>query len=334
MIVDMMARRSREEEGNRSGIRRITALGEPLLELQPAHDGGVQVAFGGDVVNSTLCLVRILPTNCTRISLVTALGNSGYSAWLRARLLREGIYIAEPVIDGAPGIYGLSLDPEREPRLTYWRRDSAACAFLQAMDFPTLSALLGSPQVLIVTGVTLALCSHRSFEHLCQWIQVHRQDCRVVFDCNYRKPLWNDESEARRRIQIFEELASVVATGCEDETALWGTENIADIIERLGQHPGEYLIRGGSHGCWIGFGKDWQHISTESVPVVNATGAGDAHLAGFIAARDAGCSRIEAARYANKVAAVILRQRGAAPETTTQFPKLPISCRQPEPAQL
>ena len=39
---------------------RIAALGEPLLELQPADDGGVRLAFGGDVANSMICLSRIL----------------------------------------------------------------------------------------------------------------------------------------------------------------------------------------------------------------------------------------------------------------------------------
>src|SRR5690348_4985215 len=89
--------------------QRVTALGEPLLELQPAEDGGVGMAFGGDVANSSICLSRILGAGARQISLVTALGDSSYSAWLRERLTREGIHVIEPAIEGEPGIYGLPL---------------------------------------------------------------------------------------------------------------------------------------------------------------------------------------------------------------------------------
>src|SRR5579863_6225648 len=140
-------------------IRRITALGEPLLELQPADDGGARLAFGGDVANSMICLRRILGAGAKRISLVTALGDSSYSAWLRQRLTREGIDVIEPSVTGEPGIYGLPLDPAARPGFSYWRAQSAARAFLQSADPGRIEQLLGDAQLLLVTGITLALCS-------------------------------------------------------------------------------------------------------------------------------------------------------------------------------
>src|SRR5579863_3085278 len=92
-------------------IRHISALGEPLLELQPGDDGSVRLAFGGDVANSMSCLSRMLGAGTKRISLVTALGDSSYSAWLRERLGREAIDVIEASIAGEPGIYGLPLGP-------------------------------------------------------------------------------------------------------------------------------------------------------------------------------------------------------------------------------
>src|SRR5512146_944826 len=138
-------------------IRRITALGEPLLELQPADGGAVRMAFGGDVANSMICLSRILGTATKRISLVTALGDSSYSAWLRQRLTREGIQVIEPPIEGEPGIYGLPLDPKGSPGFAYWRAQSVARAFLQSANGSLLEELLANTQLLLVTGITLAL---------------------------------------------------------------------------------------------------------------------------------------------------------------------------------
>lgn len=305
-------------------ITRIAALGEPLLELQPADDGGVRLAFGGDVANSMICISRILGTGTKWISLVTALGDSSYSAWLRQRLMREGIHVIEPSIEGEPGIYGLPLDPTTRSGFSYWRAQSAARAFLESADLDRFEDLLGDAQLLLVTGITLALCSSASFEHLCRWVDRHRDACRVVFDCNFRRRLWDSEAQARERIGTFERLASVVATGGEDEKTLWGATDTAQIIERLSRMSAEYLIRSGPEGCWVGSGLEYQHVPTQPVTVVGDTaGAGDSHLAGFLAARISGYDRADAAAYANKAAAVIVSQSGSVPKEGARFPPLP-----------
>ena len=304
--------------------RRIAALGEPLLELQPTEAGGVRLAFGGDVANSMICLSRIVGAGARRISVVTALGDSSYSAWLRGQLSREGIHLIEPSIEGEPGIYGLPLSHATRPGFSYWRAQSAARVFLQSADLARFEELLGDTQLLLVTGITLALCSSASFEHLCRWVDRHRDGCRVVFDCNFRRRLWDSEAEARERIGTFERLASVIATGEEDEKTLWGAEGTAQIVARVSRLSAEYLIRGGPEGCWVGSGQECQHVATEPVRVVGDTaGAGDSHLAGYIAARISGSDRVEAAAYANRAAAVIVSQCGSVPREGAKFPPLP-----------
>ena len=304
-------------------IRSIAALGEPLLELQPAGGGEVRLEFGGDVANSMVCVARILGKSGLQVSLITALGNSGYSAWLRERLVREGIRLAEAPTEGEPGIYGLPVDAAHGSGFSYWRGQSAARQFLRSAGLAQLERLLGSPQLLLVTGISLALCSTSTFEHLCRWVERHRQGCRVVFDCNFRRRLWESDAEARERISTFERLASVIATSTEDEKILWGATSTPGIIERLCHLSAEYLIRGGTEGCWVGAGEDYQHIPTDPVTVVGDTaGAGDAHLASYMAARISGLDRSEAAAYANQAAAIIVGQRGSVPKASARFPPL------------
>jgi|SRR6185312_15778608 2-dehydro-3-deoxygluconokinase len=304
-------------------IRSIAALGEPLLELQPAGGGEVRLEFGGDVANSMVCAARILGKSGLQVSLITALGNSGYSAWLRERLVREGIRLAEAPTEGEPGIYGLPVDAAHGSDFSYWRGQSAARQFLRSAGLAQLERLLGSPQLLLVTGISLALCSTSTFEHLCRWVERHRQGCRVVFDCNFRRRLWESDAEARERISTFERLASVIATSTEDEKILWGATSTPGIIERLCHLSAEYLIRGGTEGCWVGAGEDYQHIPTDPVTVVGDTaGAGDAHLASYMAARISGLDRSEAAAYANQAAAIIVGQRGSVPKASARFPPL------------
>ncbi|HEY6515449.1 MAG TPA: PfkB family carbohydrate kinase, partial [Steroidobacteraceae bacterium] len=268
---------------------------------------------------------RILGAGARAISLVTALGDSSYSAWLRQRLTREGIHLIEPSLAGEPGIYGLPLDPAGDPGFSYWRAQSAARAFLQSADVGLLEDLLGDTQLLLVTGITLGLCSDASFEHLCRWVERRRNGCRVVFDCNFRRRLWASEAQARERIGRFEQLASVIATGGEDEKTLWGAADTAQIIERVSRMPAEYLIRGGPEGCWVGSARECQHVTTEPVKIIGDTaGAGDSHLAGYVAARIAGYGLAQAAAYANRAAAVIVSQRGSVPREGAKFPPLPL----------
>ena len=306
-------------------IQSVAALGEPLLELQPEADGGVRLAFGGDVANFLICLARILGAGAKELSLVTALGDSSYSAWLRQRLLRAAVRVIEPPLAGEPGIYGLPLDSAGPGGFSYWRAQSAASVFLQSADLGRFEDLLGDTQLLLVTGITLALCSDASFEHLCRWVDLHREDCRVVFDCNFRRRLWDSEAQARDRIGRFERLAAVIATGGDDERALWAVADSAGIIDRVSRMSAEYVIRGGSEGCWVGLGQECQHVPTDPVRVVGDTaGAGDSHLAGYIAARISGYGRADAAAYANKAAAVIVSQRGSVPREDARFPVLPL----------
>lgn len=307
-----------------SDVKHIATLGEPLLELQPQSDGsGIGVAFGGDVANFSVTLARIFGASGIHISLVTALGSSSYSAWLRERLECEGIRVVEPGTDGNPGIYGLSLDRSSRPAFSYWRANCAARRFFQGAGIDDFRALLGTPQLLVLTGITLALCSKSSFDALLRWIQEHRDSCRVAFDCNFRLPLWDSATEARERIGALEELASVIATGAEDESLLWGAGNTEEIIQRVRRLRAEYVVRGGKDGCWVRAHPQWAHIPTAPLRVVDSAGAGDTHFAGYVAARIAGCSRAVAASYANQVAAVVVSQHGSVPRKGAGFPALP-----------
>jgi 2-dehydro-3-deoxygluconokinase len=309
-------------EGRWTDVRRITALGEPLLELQPAEAGEIRLAWGGDVANSLACLGRMLAPSDRELSLATALGDSGYSRWLRSQLERAGIRLIEAPIEGEPGIYGLPVDARRA-EFSYWRGHSAARQFLRTTTFEQLSELLADPQLLLVTGITLALCSEAAFAHLCRWVERHRGRCRVAFDCNFRRRLWDSEAQARARIGAFERLASIIATGVEDEKSLWGIDGTSGIIERLSGFSAEYLIRGGPEGCWAGSGRECRRVPTVPVMVIDAAGAGDAHLAGYLAARIRGAGRTDAAAYANRAAAVIVAQRGSAPRDEARLPALP-----------
>jgi 2-dehydro-3-deoxygluconokinase len=270
-----------------------------------------------------LCLMRILRGTGPQLSLVTALGSSAYSVWLRKKIKEEGISLIESSTPGEPGIYGIPPDRTQQLPFSYWRACSAAHRFFQTAAFEQFNQLIPPAEVLVVSGITLALCSAESFEGLVRWVNLHRDTCQVVFDINYRAALWASEPEARNRIGEFEKLASVIATGVEDESKLWHMRSPEAIMERLKECVAEIVVRAGKEGCWVGSRSQWHHAPATPVTVVDAAGAGDAHLAGYMGARIKGCTVLEAASFANSVASVIVRHPGSAPTNDAVFPEFP-----------
>jgi 2-dehydro-3-deoxygluconokinase len=305
-------------------VRNIALIGEPLIELRVDADARMTTSYGGDVANTAVCFARLRTPATTSIHLITALGDSACSQWLRERLLRERVLVREPATnEGEPGIYGVPFGTGSSMRFSYWRDHSASRRFLQQLSTEQLDALLHDVDLLIVTGITLALCSDSSFERLINWTTSHRTRCDIAFDCNYRPRLWDNRGKARERIGQFGATATLLATGLEDEAELWDLQSVPDIVDRIQAIDGEYVIRAGASGCWIGRGRTCQRVPSREVSVVDAAGAGDAHLAGYLAARMNDCDPRVAADFANHVAALIVGQAGSVPAAELRFPPLP-----------
>jgi len=82
--------------------------------------------------------------------------------------------------------------------------------------------------------------------------------------------------------------------------------------EALAQGRAGAIVRDGLSGCWLGLGGPAIRVAGFPVEAVDATGAGDTHNGAFIAARLAGKTPLEAARFANAAAALSVLRLGAA----------------------
>jgi 2-dehydro-3-deoxygluconokinase len=304
-------------------LRNIALIGEPLIELRIDADARITTAYGGDVANTAVTLARICDPASNSIYAVTSLGDSSYSQWLREQLQREHVRLREPAGHrGEPGIYGVPFATGTSTRFSYWREHSAARRFMQQLDPAQLDVLLQGIDLLIVTGISLALCSDASFEHLFAWASSHRARCEIVFDCNFRPKLWPELGKARERIGRFGAIAGLLVTGLEDESGLWNLNGLPAIVDRIHGIDGEYVIRAGADGCWVGRGLTYRQVPTRAANVVDAAGAGDAHLAGYAAARWMACEPQVAADYANRVAALVVGHAGSIPAPGLRFPPL------------
>lgn len=107
---------------------------------------------------------------------------------------------------------------------------------------------------------------------------------------------------------------AAIITGCDQPAAA-----ASALCHRACNEAGGAVVRCGATGCWVAT-HDAEPVLVPGflVETIDTNGAGDTHVAAFIAALGEGSDPVQAARYANAAAALSTTRRGpaTAPEDT------------------
>jgi sugar/nucleoside kinase (ribokinase family) len=139
------------------------------------------------------------------------------------------------------------------------------------------------------------------------WLAALPLGVRVMFD-----PTPLVLAVGRARMEKALARADWVSANRAEAEALTG-KTPALAARALSQGREGAIVRDGARGCWISqAGGAVRLIEGFVVEAVDTTGAGDAHIGAFIAARLAGHPTFAAARFANAAAALSVTRLGAA----------------------
>ena len=289
----------------------LIAVGECMLEL--ARDGERwRLGHAGDTFNTALYLRRLgVP-----VAYLTALGNDPFSQQMRAAWLAEGIDVSLVLTDPTrlPGLYAIRNDQDGERYFYYWRERSAA---RQLFTLPGIDAVLqraGGADQLYLSGITLSIFADLDRARLLALAAaVRARGGQVIFDPNYRPAGWMQVGDARAAIEALAPMVSIALPTQADEAAVFGDmapEQTADRWRRWG--ASEVVVKLGSQGCLVAAGEQRDYVSLPGpVTVVDATGAGDAFNAAYLAARLAQRTPVQAARAAHRLASEVIQHPGA-----------------------
>lgn len=98
----------------------------------------------------------------------------------------------------------------------------------------------------------------------------------------------------------------------EEALQLTGLDDVADAARRLREMgAGSVILKLGDKGCAVFTPDGESSVPAFQVEAVDTTGAGDCFVGGFLAALHRGRSWLEAARFANAVAALTVQKLGA-----------------------
>jgi 2-dehydro-3-deoxygluconokinase len=294
----------------------FAAIGECMLELRRAADGGYRLGYGGDTLNTAVYVARHAAEAGIAVDYVTALGDDPMSERMLEGWRAEGIGVGLiPRLPGRlPGLYAIDTDAHGQPRFYYWRSAAAARDMLHGGHVRGLLEKLADYDYLYLTGITLSILDEASRRLLVDLMDnLRARGGKVAFDSNYRPAGWPDASAARAAIEPVLRRADIALPTFGDERALFGDADPATTVTRLAALGiDEVCCKNDAEGCLLLAGGVTMSIPCpERVTPVDATAAGDAFNAGYLVARIAGATPETAARHAHLLAAAVIRHPGA-----------------------
>ena len=293
--------------------RKLLSIGECMAELQLAKDGLYSLAFGGDTLNMAWYVRALTHPQDRSVEFLTAVGGDPLSKQMIGFLDRHnvGTELVREISGRNIGLYLITL-VGAERSFTYWR--SASAARLLAQDGDHLAAALSKADVIYFSGITLAILEpeHRQ-DFLAALRKAKALGAMIAFDSNIRRRLWPSDQAMKQAVIAGYQVASLALPTFEDDEALFGDVNPIDCARRIADYGvGEVVVKDGGRPCHILVEGKLSAVAPDPVVgILDTTGAGDSFNSGYVAARMANQSSLDAAKLAHKVAGRVICGRGA-----------------------
>ncbi len=264
----------------------VVTLGETMAlvsntEAGPLRQGDLlRLSFAGAESNVAIGLARL----GHRVGWVGRVGDDAFGRMILAGLRGEGVDVSKAQVDleTRTAVMVKERRTADAVRVGYYRRGFAGSR-LSPADVD--DAYVAGARVLHVTGITPAL-SETADAAVERAVELARRaGVLVSFDVNYRSALWSPDQAGARLRRLVPRVDLVFAS--LDETALLvgeqpGPEHTAKALAGLG--PREVVVKLGSRGALAYVDGTVQRRPAVPVRAVDPVGAGDAFVAGYLAA--------------------------------------------------
>ncbi|OCG21182.1 MULTISPECIES: sugar kinase [unclassified Gilliamella] len=296
---------------------KIAIIGECMIELS-IKQNSTNLNFGGDTLNTSVYLSRLLKNNDFSIHYVTGLGIDPFSQEMLQRWQNEKIKInlVQKMPDKMPGIYSIVTDELGERSFYYWRSDAAAKYWLKTNQTDSITQTIAQYEYVYLSGISIAILDAESILKLLELLKrVKANGGKVIFDNNFRPHLWNSLDLARSVYADILSFTDIAFLTLDDEDLLWGELSCEQVIERTKNFGvKEIVIKRSSNSCIIESSEGRFEVPANRVAkykVIDTTAAGDSFSAGYLAARLTGRDPVRSALQGHLVASAVIQYRGA-----------------------
>ncbi|ONI80156.1 hypothetical protein ALI22I_42865 [Saccharothrix sp. ALI-22-I] len=257
----------------------IIVGGEALVDLVPDRVGGYRPLPGGSPANTAVGLGRL----GTQTALLARLANDRLGALLRAHLETSNVDLRHIARSTAPTTLAV-VDVDQDGVADYsFYIDGCADGGWQVADLP--AAL--PPDAALHVGGSFALAIEpmaATFETLLSREHPHRV---ITLDPNIRPMLIDDHTTVRARLRRWLGMTDIVKVSADDLRWIAPDRPLADVVSEWHElGPALVIVTRGAKGVYAS--GPTGHIDLPALPVdiTDTVGAGDAFMAGLLAAFD------------------------------------------------
>lgn len=261
----------------------------PSLEMSPTFER----TLGGSPANVAVQIARLGGTS----AVVSKVGDDPLGHYCRRALDSAGVSTQFLQLDPATATTHVFLSRTAgTPEFVAFR---GADAHLQREDIPERA--LARSRAVHTTAFALSRDPCRSalvtvLKHAAASGQL------VSLDPNYHPALWPDRNEALATLADLYPHVTLTKPSLDDAMRLFGThrtvEHYLDDFHALGATT--VVLSMGAEGIWLSSARERMYFEPQRFSVANATGAGDAFIAGLLLSRLDGIPLENAVRFARE----------------------------------
>lgn len=290
----------------------LLAIGEAMIELAPDDSGLLRQGFAGDTFNAAYYARKALPASW-QVNYFTLLGQDAMSDAMLGFMAEKQIgtdHIGRHA-SRMPGLYMVHLN-HGERSFSYWRSQSAAR--LLAENRPALRKAIEASDIIVFSGITLAILEGNGADNLLDILQELRDTDKIIaFDPNIRPRLWADHDHMRAQLIRGAKASNMVLPSFDDEASHFGDLTVADTIRRYQSYGLQRIIvKNGADEIAVSF--DDQSFSVKTVAVaqiIDTTGAGDSFNGSFLGHFARTNDVVASVQFAAETAARTIQHYGA-----------------------
>jgi sugar/nucleoside kinase (ribokinase family) len=291
-----------------AGLALADVIGRPVEFDRPPKRGtlklidSITLTTGGNVSNVGIDLARL----GFRVGAITRVGNDSIGRYLVQHYRTFGIDTEGVIIDAkaqtSATIVGVGADGER----TFLHTRGCMKNF-RASDVLSRIPLVQKAPILVFGYLGLLPETEKEFRTLFSALK-KKTDVKILLDTAASPRV------TRRALAGFLPYVDFFIPSYEEAVLITGRKTPEGIVEALLKAGAPHVVgvKLAERGCYISDGKKARYVKAHRVrKVVDATGAGDAFVAGFVAGILRGLDPFDSARLANSVAASCVSAVGA-----------------------
>jgi sugar/nucleoside kinase (ribokinase family) len=264
----------------------LVTLGEAMVQLNATSPGPLrhvrsfEMHAAGSELNCAIAASRL----GLKAGWMGKIGSDELGAFILATARSEGLDISSVRRDeeAQTGLFLVQRGyPKPDSSSSIYYRQGSAGSRLSAFELD--GPYIAGARMLHFTGISLAVSE--DLRKAC-WAAVDiaaASGSLISFDVNFRRKLWGPQEGMAEMERAFS-VSNIVFCGFEDAVILFGVETPEDALKVLASYgPQRVVVTKGAEGALMWCDGEVYEGKGRPVPIVDATGAGDALAATVLA---------------------------------------------------